>query len=228
MDTNNAPRRAGDDGGGHGLKRVVVDESWEVDAELHELGLNRDELLQVIEGAKWGRNHWTEWDPPGYAGWNQYALGTRSLRKVLIENRPAQQKWRMDNTGGLCRTIDPSGEMAIVVSSGTPQTGNPNSTPKTLNPKGEHSLRGFRINRSQRDLFGSDVAGTNPWLWFLLIHVDGDEVLAELSLPLDVDETGRVNDWLKRIIIRPDSPSDGGSTKDIDDDLDIDVVARAG
>ena len=228
MNEHDVARGFGDDRGDHRWKRGVIYETWEVDAELHELGLHRDELLQVIDGAKWGRNNWTEWDPPGYAGWNQYGLGTRSLRMVLIENRPAKRKWLMDNTGGLCRTIDPTGEKAIVVSSGTPQTGDPNRWPKTLNPKGELSLRGFRINKSQGDLFESDVVTTNPWLWFLLIHVDGDEVFAELSLPLDVDETGRVNDWLKRIIIRPDSPLEDGATKDIDDDLDIDVVPRAG
>ena len=228
MAERNVPSRSGDDRRDHPWQRVVVHKNWEVDAELHRLGLDRDELLQVVDGAKWGRNNWTEWDPPGYAGWNQYGLGTRYLRMVLIENRRANRKWRMDNTGGLCRTIDPTEETAIVVSSGTPQTGKPNRWPKTLNSKGELSLRGFRINKLQGDLFESDVGVTDPWLWFLLIHVRGDEAFAELSLPLDVDETGRANDWLKRIIIRPDSPGDDSATKDMSDDLDIDVVPRAG
>lgn len=219
MDENRGDRRP---------KRIVIHENSEVDVELRKLGLDREELLHVVNGAKWGRNNWTEWDPPSYAGWNQYGLGTRYLRMVLIENRPAKLKWRMDNTGGLCRTIHPTGEMAIVISSGSPETGNPNRRPKTLYRKGELSREGFRINQSQGDLFESDAAATHPWLWFLLIHVDGDEVFAELSLPLDVDETGRASDWLKRLIIRPDSPSDDGTTKDIDDDLDIDVVPRAG
>ncbi len=228
MAEHDVPRRSGDDRGDHRWTRVVVYEYWGVDAELHRLGLDRDELLEVIDAAKWGRNNWTQWDPPGYAGWNQYGLGTRSLRMVLIENRPAKQKWLMDNRGGLCRTIHPTGEMAIVVSSGTPQTGDQNRWPKTLNPKGELSLRGFRINKSQGELFQSDAGATDPWLWFLLIHVRGDEVFAELSLPLDVDETGRASDWLKRIIIRPRSPLDDGATKDTSGDLDIDVVPRAG
>lgn len=228
MAERDVPRGPGGDHHDHRWRRAVIYEHWEVATELHKLGLDRDELLQVVDGAKWGRNNWTEWDPPGYAGWNQYGLGTRYLRMVLIENRPANRKWLMDNTGGLCRTIDPAGEMAIVVSSGTPETGNPDRWPTTANPKGELSLRGFRINRSQGELFETDVGATDPWLWFLLIHVQGDEVFAELSLPLDVDATGRANDWLKRIIIRPESPPDDGAKQTISDDLDIDVVPRAG
>lgn len=227
MDERDVSGRSGDAGREQRWRRIVVFEPLEVDGELAALGLDRRELLEVIDGAKWGRNNTTEWDPPGYAGWNQYGLGTRYLRMVLIENRPEKHRWTMDNSGGLCRTISPKGDMAIVVSSGSPDTGDPNRWPKTLNPKGELSLRGLRTNKSQRELFESDAEVDDPWLWFLLIHVDGAEVFAELSLPLDVDESFRVDDWLKRIIIRPDSPPDDGARR-VDDNLDIDVVPRAG
>lgn len=147
---------------------------------------------------------------------------------VLIENRPAREKWSKNNEGGLCRTVDPDGRMAIVVSSGSPETGNPKGHPTTLYRKGKRSLEGLRTNQSQLELFESEAAGTAPMLWFLLIYVDGEDVLVELSLPLDVDGDGHVDDWLTRIVVRPDpSPGDGTRQK-IDEDLDIDVLPRAG
>ena len=212
----------------------VVHVDSEVDAELRYFGVSREELEVVADGAVWGRNSGTRWDPPGYAGWNQYGVSTRFLRKALIEDRPPQHQWRMDNTGGLCKTVDPTKRIAIVISSGSPETGDPDKNPKTLNPKGVYSRQGLRVNRSQMDLFEGDdqmwPRRPRTWLWFLLIHVDRDTAYAELSLPVDMDEAGRVDHWLKRIIVKPNPPLDEGiPPKDIlDDDLDIDVQPRAG
>ncbi len=212
----------------------VVHVASEVDAELRYLGLSREELEIVADGAAWGRNSGSRWDPPGYAGWNQYGVSTRFLRKALIEDRAPQHRWRMDNSGGLCKTVDPKQIMAIVVSSGSPETGDPDKNPTTLNPKGVYSRQGLRVNRSQMDLFEDDDRmwphRPRTWLWFLLIHVDGDTAYMELSLPVDMDETGRVDRWLKRIIVKSHPPPDeGNQPKDIlDDDIDIDVQPRAG
>lgn len=207
--------------------RVVISDPLEVESELYALGLDRGELREVLDAAKWARGNSTEYDPPGYAGWNQYAIGTRSLRIVLMESRG----WTKDDEGGLCRTISPDGTMAIVVSSGNRATGNPDAWPKTKNPKGRYSLKGLNINRSQLELFESHPDAARPWLWFLLVNVRHGEVFGELSLPIDVDGHGRASDWLKRIMIGPDSSDDGDGGRlrlDVDDDLDIDVVRRAG
>lgn len=206
----------------------VIDDPLEVEVALEELGLTRDDLLQVAEEAKWARNESTAWDPPGYSGWNQYAMATRAIRVRLIEDRPEGQEWRKDNSGGLSRTIDPTGRTAIVVSSGTPGTGDPTGQPRTQNPKGSQSLHGLRVNRYQLELFQEDRHSMNlePTLWLLLVHVCGDEVFAELSLPLSCDYTGRVDEWHTRIIL-------GCGPKEIvensaEDEYEVNVVPRAG
>ena len=206
----------------------VIDDPLEVEVALGDLGLARDDLIQVAEEAKWARNSSTAWDPPGYSGWNQFAMATRAMRVLHIEDRPEGQEWRKDNSGGLSRTIDPTGRIAIVVSSGTLGTGDPDGWPRTQNPKGSESLHGLRVNRYQIELFEEDHHSVNfePTLWLLLIRVCGDEVFSELSLPLSCDHTGRVDDWHTRIILAR-GPEEIGEAS-ADDDYEVDVLPRAG
>ena len=206
---------------------VVIWEREAVRAALHEFDLTLDELIEVVEAARWGRNSASQWDPTGFRGWLQYAHATRALRTALAEDRPASRKWRTDNTDGFCQTIDPREKTSITVSSGDEDTGRPDGQPKTRNPKGKCSIRGLRSNRLQMDLFSFDEPADDPLVWVLLIHVDEDEVRAELSLPLGVDETRRIDAWAKRIVIRTDSPPNEGAKAD-EDDLDIKVALRAG
>ena len=208
--------------------RRVIFEPLQVDAELYAHGLNRRELREVLDAAHWGRTNRTEYDPPGYAGWNQYSLGNRALRQILIEGRNGEQKWKMSNRGGLCRTISPNDSMAIVVSSGTCETGDPDATPKTRNPKGKESLRELRINRlqlAQIDLF--EDGRTDPCLWFLLINIRNGEVFGELSCPIGIGDDGRANEWLTRVILPPDVQDSGDLRRERDDnDPDITIIRR--
>lgn len=211
-----------------GAARVIISEPLQVASELHAMGLDRKELREVLDAARWGRENSTEYDPPGYAGWNQYGQGTRALRMLLLESREEATKWTMSNEHGLCRTICPDGSMAIVVSSGNDATGDPNRTPKTLNPKGKHSLSGLRINQSQIELFGPEAPpSSEPWLWFLLVNVRDGEVQGELSMPIDIDEDGRASEWQTRIMLAVE-PGDHGDDdrRQGDDDLDIDITRR--
>lgn len=218
-----------DDGRGNerGPRCTVFHEDVDVDAELHRLGLERDELLRVVRLAQWACSQKTVWHPPNYGGLNQYAYGTSGLRKELIENRPAAAKWSMDNSDGFCRTTDPEGRTTIVVASGSAETGDPNRQPRTRHAKGKLSLKAVAVNRLQRSLFDEARSFRDkPTLWFLLIRVDGDEVRSELSLPLGVDETGRAHLWRRRIIVTgPEWPVPPIPDSD---DIDIDVVLRAG
>lgn len=205
---------------------LVVWEREAVKAALHEFDLTLDELIEVVEAARWGRNSASRLDPTGFSGWLQYGHATRALRTTLAEDRPAGRKWRPDNTNGFCQTIDPAEKMSITVSSDDEDTGRPYGEPKTRNPKGKCSIRGLRSNRLQMDLFAVHEPADDPLVWILLIHVHKDEVRAELSLPLGMDETRRIDEWAKRIIIRTDSPPREGAKQD-EDDLDIKVALRA-
>lgn len=213
-----------------GAARIIIAEPLRVASELHAMGLDRLELREVLDAARWGRQNSTEYDPPGYAGWNQYGQGTRAVRMLLLESREGDKKWSMSNDHGLCRTISPNGSIAIVVSSGNEATGDPDRTPKTLNPKGIHSLKGLRVNLSQIELFGPESPpSADPWLWFLLINVRDGEAYGELSMPIDVDQDGRASEWQTRIMLaaEPGDHGDDGRRED-DGDLDIDVTRRVG
>lgn len=210
-----------------GSRCAVFHEDVDVDAELHRIGLEREELLRVVRLAHWAHSQKTVWHPPNYGGLNLYACGTSGVRKELIENRAAGRKWSLDNSDGFCRTTDPEGRTTIVVASGSVETGDPNREPRTRHPRGKLSLKAVAVNRLQRSFFDeAHSVRDKPTLWFLLICVDGDEVRSELSLPLGVDETDRAHLWRRRIIVTgPEWP--GPPVRDAED-IDIDVVLRAG
>ena len=61
--------------------------------------------------------------------------------------------------------------------------------------------------------------------WLLLLHVTHAEIRAELSLPVEVDETARPGQWLERIILPPTTFDSTLAPLDLPDDgPDIDVA----
>ena len=56
----------------------------EVVNRLEELGVTRDELLEVVDAMVSARADCTSNDPPGAPGWSSWRMGTRRLREVKI------------------------------------------------------------------------------------------------------------------------------------------------
>jgi hypothetical protein len=191
---------------------------------LAELGLTVEIIERVVRRADAEASMCTALDPPIIEGLTRWARTTRFLREELIP-----RGWRFDNP----RTIHPSGEFAIVASTGDELTGLLDALPATKYLKGEATVRAVEINEQLALDFGDfdpsegDDAG-EILTWLLMYHASEDEFRAELSLP-DAIVDGRITSWAERIIL-PGFPRDedrlAGPAALADDDSDESVVVE--
>jgi hypothetical protein len=171
---------------------------------LAELGLSVEIVERVVRRADAEASMCTALDPPIMEGLNRWGRTNRFLREELL---PAG--WRYDNPRLLPRTIHPSGEFAIVATTGDELTGLVDAQPTTKYPKGFATIQAVAVNEQLTLDFGdlgpgpddSQTVGEADLLtWFLLFHVDDDGFRVELSLP-DGTFDGRITSWAERIIL---------------------------
>jgi hypothetical protein len=143
-------------------------------------------------------------DPPNMEGMSRYGKTVRFLREELLPDG-----WEYDNSRGYCRTIHPSGEFAIVVSSGDDNTGIwvPGRSPSTKYPKGDATVRAVEANDQLAFDLGEGFEPKEPATvpertWYLLYRVTTDEIFVELSFPTAI-KGGIIADWDERIILPP-------------------------
>jgi hypothetical protein len=145
-------------------------------------------------------------------GLTRWGRTTRFLREELVT-----AGWGFDNPRNLSRTIHPSGEFAIVATSGDAATGRPGLTPTTKYPKGYATVLAVVANEQLAlDLgdydLGDDGAGRRTdtlRTWFLLTYIDEDGFWIELSLP-DAIADGQITSWVERICLPVLPPHDDG------------------
>ena len=200
---------------------------------LTELGLTLEIVERVVRRADAEASTCTALDPPIMAGLTRWSRTTRYLREELI---PAG--WRYDNPRNLARTIHPSGEFAIVATSGDELTGMVGLLPTTKYSKGYATIKAVEDNGQLAFDFGdfdlgpySDraVAPGSLLTWFMLFRVDDDGFRVELSLPDGIVD-GRITSWAERIIL-PVLPRDEDRLNDVmapfdGDDQDEDIVVE--
>ena len=201
---------------------------------LHRLGLTR----RLLDSIRWRTQQdvdtCTDLDPPGSRGTMRYMRTVRYLREELVP-----LGWRPDDSGNVGAIVNATGDVAIIVTAGDPNTGNPEFEPRTKYRKGEMIQRRVRLNH-QLELFVPYVDQvevpepmTLTHTWVFLQYPCGDVVRAELSRPLGWDDTDRITVWGERIVLdelrlsvpewgprRVDDDDDG------DDDYDVPVTRR--
>jgi hypothetical protein len=206
--------------------RVLADK--EAVEKLAELGLTVEIIERVVRRADAEASMCTALDPPIMEGMTRWARTTRFLREELIP-----QGWRFDNPRNLARTIHPSGEFAIVTSTGDDLTGLLDVLPATKYLKGGATVRAVEINEQLALDFGdfdlNDGNNSREILtWLLMYHTSEDEFRVELSLP-DAIVDGRITSWAERIIL-PAFPRDEdrltGPVTPAGDDSDESVVVE--
>lgn len=178
---------------------------------LAELGLSVEIVERVVRRADAEASICTALDPPIMEGLTRWGRTNRFLREELV---PAD--WHYDNPRLLPRTIHPSGEFAIVATTGDELTGLVDLQPTTKYPKGFATIQAVETNEQLALDFGDLDLGPDDGqaadtgdlrTWFLLFHVDDDGFRVELSLP-DAIMDGRITSWAERIIL-PVFPRDG-------------------
>lgn len=181
----------------------VLVESEAID-RLAELGLSVEIIERVIRRADAESSMCTPLDPPIMEGLTRWGRTNRFLREELL---PAG--WDFDNPRNLPRTIHPSGEFAIVATTGDELTGLANLLPATKYAKGDATIQAVEINEQLMLDFGDFDAGPRDGraegsadllTWFMLFHVDEDGFRVELSLP-DAIVDGRITSWAERIVL---------------------------
>lgn len=201
---------------------------------LAHLGLTVEQLHRALARADAEARMTNHLEPPNLGGMNRWGKGVRFLREELLPHG-----WGYDNSFNFCRTIHPSGEFAIVMSSGDDLAGEfvPGLRPSTKYSKGETVVRAVEVNEQFSLELGQgfeeaeDAPAPSVLVtWFLLFRATMDKVYAELSLPSAI-EGGVIADWRERIILPPldrdtgvslgedERPDDGGG-------YDVDVSMR--
>jgi hypothetical protein len=190
---------------------------------LGELGLNLEQVERIVRRADADASMCTSLDPPIMEGLTRWARTNRYLREELV---PAG--WQFDNPRNLPRTIHPSGEFAIVATTGDDLTGLAELLPTTKYAKGYATVAAVEANGQLAFDFGDfsdfDFTGHQAGVavlatWFMLFHVDDEGFRVELSLPDGIAD-GRITSWAERIILPPfprdenrladDAPETGG------------------
>lgn len=201
---------------------------------LAQLGLTVQQLHRALARADAEARLTNDLEPPNLGGMNRWGKGVRFLREELLPHG-----WGYDNSFNFCRTIHPSGEFAIVMSSGDDFAGEyvPGISPSTKYSKGETVVRAVATNEQLSLDLGQafeeprQVPARSALItWFLLFRATIDKVYAELSLPTAI-ESGVISDWRERIVLRPFDRNNGIPAEDDQrhDDgggYDVDVSMR--
>ena len=173
----------------------------EASGRLAELGLTIELIERVVRRADAEASMCTALDPPIMEGLTRWGRINRFLREELI---PAG--WRFDNPRNLPRTIHPSGEFAIVATTGDELTGLAGLLPATKYLKGDATVQAITVNEQLTLDFGDfvpgwPVGGSGEMLtWFMMFHTEEEAFRVELSLPNAITD-GRITSWAERIIL---------------------------
>jgi hypothetical protein len=106
--------------------------------------------------------------------------------------------------------------------------------PKTKNPRGPATQAAITENVVQLDLFFAAgvpmVLKVKPTTGlvtrFLLVHRAQSEIRAELSVPADMEDGGKVDAFTERIILEPIPLDAGPNPKRFDEGDGVDVPVR--
>jgi hypothetical protein len=202
-------------------------------AGLQQLGIPLEVLVEAVQRAEVERRSCSPFEPstaPGYKGWAG-GLG-------VIAERMNDLGWTKKESRGLPRVVSPDGTHAVTLALGDSNTGIRGQLPRTKHPRGEVSICLVQTNTAQLDLPLVDARGKSlippgkgedddsAVTYWLLIYSDGKEVLrAELSLPIGLDDEGRLAFWEERILL--DLPGTHAAVaRDEEPPLDLPVEVR--
>lgn len=214
-----------------------VHEGARATSALHALGgLTEEGLLESVE---WGLRHafdCTPHDPPNAAGVIAWLKIVRALRDRLVPER-----WTPNDANNYSTVVSPDETDAVAVAAGDSGTGRADAPLSTRTSKGPVTKK--KADDNQLALFEAvaqhfpspqPLPDTDLRTWLLLHYVDeeAEEIRVELSLPISVDDNGRVTGWRERIILTPiahlpEPFSYVRPAEDEDDQTEIDIRRRA-
>lgn len=147
----------------------------------------------------------TPHDAANASGSFAYFVGIRAMRDFLIP-----KGWDLERSNNLELTVNPDTGVAMMVASGDKFTGREgNRSPRTRNDKGSQTAKRVVFNSNQSSFSGEGwdlplrktTSEFDTWILLHFVDRKSEEMRLELSLPINIDEYGHVDDWRKRLII---------------------------
>jgi hypothetical protein len=201
----------------------------EVASRMDALGLTATLLRDAVEEGVAQVLSCTANDPeqlPGILGWGKI---TRALRDRVVGH---PLNWQRANHRGQPSTVRPDGSVAIIVASGTEETGNEaGADPATRSTKGPATQDAIARNLLTFSSIAPDFKKYDPpppppsaeqtWVLLYFIDEDASEVRLEVSLPEYMDSDNHVSRWRARIILAPiplDQPPLPSETEEEEED----------
>jgi hypothetical protein len=177
----------------------IIAEDHDVTSRLVKLGVSRGEMIGVVHQAVAAKAAYVLNFPLNAAGQLSYIYGTGALRDML---RP--KGWQIDRAGNIESTFDPKTGIKIVFQNADSACID-DRDPRAISDKGPAAKNA--VDAGQLNLFPHIEAAelekmrkeTAP-LWYLFVHIDGDDIRAELSFPKRIDD-GQFKGFNERIYI---------------------------
>jgi hypothetical protein len=180
---------------------LLYKEDWEIDARLLPFEVTRTELIEVARAVVAARADAVENDPVAAEGQFAYIFGTRSTRTLW-----RRKGWLLHREENIEAVKHPKIDLKVIYQS-VDLAAHVAHDPRAVSGKGSGADR--LIDTGQGSLFtaeqlaaghGSKFTPLNSGAWFYCVSVDGDDVRAELSLPIRISGNN-FDGFIERIFI---------------------------
>lgn len=177
----------------------------EANSRLTQLGLELEWITRALQRGDAESRTVSQMAPKGFEGTTRWGRVAEFLREDLCS-----RDWTPDDTHNIARSISPTGEISVVVTTGSKGTGVDGPDPSTKYTKGAGFAASIETNLTLDLEFTSEVARTlgiapstdSPMqTWLLLFMVEKDVIYAELSMPDAISDDGQITSWRERILL---------------------------
>jgi hypothetical protein len=183
--------------------RVCADQ--DATSRLEQLGVDPEWLRRALLRGDAECRTVSSLAPVGFSGSTRWGRTAEYFREDAVSSG-----WLQDDARNVARSIHPSGEHCIVVTTGSPGTGVESAKPTTKYPKGSGTAscveQNYMLDFDADDLrrMGVPPAAEHPMAtWLFMFVVEGNVIYSELSLPDAISDDGVIISWVERIILKP-------------------------
>lgn len=192
---------------------AVLAEDHQIVPRLAQLGLRRDLLLEVVEAAVGGRRNATGFHPISAGGLLSWIQGTGQLRRVFLSH--GWEACRRDNIESI---FNPDTGIKVVFQNAE-RAGDRLTDPVATSRKGAGSARAVELGQYELwpEVNAHVVAEITATTWVLFVYARGDDVRAELSCPIAINEE-QFDGFHERILLVEKGGWDGSAPLVEDDE----------
>lgn len=175
--------------------RVLADD-YDVIPRLEQLGMRRDRLIEVVQAAVGARRSSTKFHPLSAAGLQSWIEGTGHLRRIFT-----QHGWRICRRDNIESIYHPTLGLKVIFQNAE-RAGDPIFDPIAASKKGAGSARAVELGQYELwpELKAIETEEINATTWVLFVYAHGDDVRAELSCPIAINDA-QFDGFHERIIL---------------------------